>query len=277
VNVLRSACVIVLSLAVAASAAAATAAAGGSLTFQADYAKASAEAKAAGKGMVVEFVTSWCPFCRAMEKITFQDPKVVEAASKLVLATVDADTQKVLAKKFRTTDAFPLFVFLDREGNEVFRVEGYQPPDSFVRALASLADPESPLAKARRASAAAPKDAAATAGLGDALYEVGAGGEAAEAYRRALEAGLAGEPAERAESRRAEYCRSKEQWAEAEALYQRLLGEFPSSERNPYYHLGLVETYAGWGKDDKARAEAARLKSEHPGHGACARADDIVE
>ena len=247
------------------------------LVFQADYAKARKEAKKAGKGMVVEFETAWCPFCRAMEKKTFPDKAVMEAASKLVLAKVDADTQTVLAKKFRVGEEFPLFVFLDKEGEELFRFAGYQPPASFARALESLADPDSELQKAKRAAAAQPKDAGTQVAYGDALYEVGAVGQASDAYGIALQGGLEGEAVERAGSRRAEHLRMCEEWKDAEAIYLDLLKSRPDSERAPFYRLGLVETYIGWGRDSKAEAEAKRLSEAHPGHPATARAASLLE
>jgi thioredoxin-related protein len=247
------------------------------LVFQADYAKAAKEAKKAGKGMVVEFETAWCPFCRAMEKKTFPDKAVREAASKLVLAKVDADTQTMLAKKFRVGEEFPLFVFLTPEGDELFRFAGYQPPTSFARALQSVADPDSELQKARRAAEEKPKDAAAQLALGDSLYEVGAVGQAADAYEIALKGGLEGDALERAGSRRAEHLRDAEKWSDAAALYLDLLKQRPGSERAPFYRLGLVETYIGWGRDSKAEAEAKRLAETHPDHPATARAASLLE
>jgi thioredoxin-related protein len=126
---------------------------GKTLEFNTDYPGAVKQAKKEGKAMVVEFETAWCPFCRAMERVTFKDPDVVDAAKDLVLAKVDADTQKVLAKKFKTGDGFPLFVFMDRNQKELFRLDGYHPPDSFKLALQAAADEGSKLTRAVGAAA----------------------------------------------------------------------------------------------------------------------------
>jgi len=256
---------------------AAEAAEGKELVFRSDYPAAEKLAKRENKAMVVEFETAWCPFCRAMERLTFKDPDVLKAAQSLVLAKVDADTQTVLARKFRVGEAFPLFVFLDRQQKELFRLEGYHPPDSFKLALQAVADENSPLSKAKRAALASPKDPDLQLQLGDALYMVGAVGEAAKAYGVTLEKGLEGGDAERAASRRAEHCREVAMWSDAESLYMRLLEEHPDSERNPFYSLGLIQTYIGWGKEKQARRAFDALEKQHPGHAATKGGAALIE
>lgn len=246
------------------------------LAFREDWAGARKQAQRESRGMVVEFETAWCPFCRAMERVTFKDPTVIEAARDLVLVKVDADSQKALAKRFEVGDGFPLFVFLDRDQEELFRLEGYHPPDSFRRALASVSDEDSELASAVRAARSNPSDARAQVAVGDGLYLVGAVGEASEAYRRALDIGLEGEARERAASRRAEHCREQGLWSEAEQLYRSLLEERGASERAPFWGLGLVKTYVGWGRTDKARQEAGRLAQQWPEHPAVTSAQALV-
>jgi tetratricopeptide (TPR) repeat protein len=201
---------------------------------------------------------------------------VLKEGDKLVLVKVDADTQKVLARRFRVGDNFPLFVFVDRKGEELFRLEGYHPASSFRLALASLTDEESKLVKARRKAAEGNGKSAAQVELGDAYYEVGAKAEAAEAYHRAMEGNLEAEPHQRAASRRAEFFREKEEWREAEKLYTMLLEGYADSERAPYYRLGLVNTYLGWGRDEKAEGEAKRLAADHPGHPATVQAEKLI-
>jgi thioredoxin-related protein len=246
------------------------------LVFRDDYASAKKQAESQGKAMVVEFETAWCPFCRAMERTTFKDPEVLKEGDKVVLVKVDADTQKVLARRFRVGDNFPLFVFVDRQGEELFRLEGYHPASSFRLALAALADEESKLVKARRRAAEGNGKGSAQVELGDAYYEVGAKAEAAEAYRQAMEGDLEAGPHQRAASRRAEYLREKEEWREAEKLYIMLLERYPDSERAPFYRLGLVNTYLGWGRDGRAEEEAKRLAADNPGHPATESAAKLV-
>jgi thioredoxin-related protein len=250
---------------------------GKELVFRADYPAAEKQAKKENKAMVVEFETAWCPFCRAMERLTFKDPEVLKAAQDLILAKVDADTQTVLARKFRVGEAFPLFVFLDRQQKELFRLEGYHPPDSFKLALQAVADENSPLSKAKRAALAKPKDPALQLQLGDALYKVGAVAEAAKAYGVTLDKGIEGAEAERAASRRAEHCREAGEWSDAASLYRRLLDEHPDSERNPFYSLALIQTYLGWGKEKQAQQAFEAMKKQHPEHAATKNAADLVE
>lgn len=248
------------------------------LEFNTDYPGAVKQAKAQGKAMVVEFETAWCPFCRAMENVTFKDDDVIEAAKDLVLAKVDADTQKVLAKKFKTGDGFPLFVFLDRNQQELFRLDGYHPPDSFKLALKAAANENSPLTTAVRAAQSSPKDAGAQLALGDGLYQVGAIAAAAEAYGAAIKLGIKeGAAEERAVSRRAEHCRDMGEWSEAADLYKGLLKDHAVSERAPFYRLGLVKTYVGWGRDDLAASEVASLEKAHPDHPATRTARTLIE
>lgn len=54
-----------------------------------------AEAKRSGKPVMVVVHTTWCPYCKQYQTL-FKDPRVVAAASRLVLVMVDRDQDKEL-------------------------------------------------------------------------------------------------------------------------------------------------------------------------------------
>lgn len=98
--------------------------------------EALAEARAAGKPVMLDFYADWCISCKEMEILTFSKPEVQAALSNAVLLQADVtpndDEDKALYKKFGIIGP-PAIIFYDAEGNEKknYRVVGYMPADKF--------------------------------------------------------------------------------------------------------------------------------------------------
>lgn len=84
--------------------------------------------------MVVCFGAAWCGWCRKMEVNTFKSPEVEELADKFLWVKIDVDEQKELAARFRV-HGLPRTVVLDAKGRTMGSVDGYLPPERFVRFL----------------------------------------------------------------------------------------------------------------------------------------------
>jgi thioredoxin:protein disulfide reductase len=97
-------------------------------------------AQARGKTVMLDFYADWCVSCKEMEKLTFNDPRVLArfANMRLLQADVTAnnDDDKALLKRFRLFGP-PGIIFFDQQGNEIAgkRVIGYQDAEKFLSSL----------------------------------------------------------------------------------------------------------------------------------------------
>jgi thiol:disulfide interchange protein DsbD len=104
-------------------------------------------AKTEGQLMVIDFSAAWCSPCRAMDRITFRDPRVVNRVSgDAVMVKVDL-TRKGSPLHERLIGEFdvkgvPTVVFLDRNGTERrdLRAVAYLTPEQFLRRLAQASE-----------------------------------------------------------------------------------------------------------------------------------------
>ena len=118
-------------------------------TWTEDYTKATTQAQAENKAILLDFTGSdWCGWCMKMKKESLDTPQFnAYAKQNLVLVTVDFPRQKVLSpavKKQNDTlnakyhaDGFPTFVLVDKTGREIWRQSGYLAggPTAFIAAM----------------------------------------------------------------------------------------------------------------------------------------------
>jgi thiol:disulfide interchange protein DsbD len=100
--------------------------------------RALADARAAGKPVVIDFYADWCLPCKELDEKTFTDPKVAAELDRFVRVkadlTVTSDEKtKALTKQYGILGV-PTIVFIDANGAEVkeSRLTGFKPSDEFL-------------------------------------------------------------------------------------------------------------------------------------------------
>ena len=107
------------------------------LTWETNLAMATAQAKQAGKPMLVSFHTPDCAYCAKMDATTFRNPQVQALAKRFVCVRVDSAIDPQATDAAHVSE-FPTTVFLNAQGRETLRVPGYIAPDRFAAALNSI-------------------------------------------------------------------------------------------------------------------------------------------
>ena len=102
------------------------AAGGPGIAWQTQREQAFAAAQQAKKPLMVKFFTTWCGYCKLMDKTTLREPQVVAAAKGFVALRVDAEKDAAFAQRYGVT-GYPTVVFLAPDGRELGRVRGAVP------------------------------------------------------------------------------------------------------------------------------------------------------
>lgn len=105
--------------------------------------QAMAEAKAAGKPVLVDFYADWCVACKVLEEETLNQPDVLAALSGYALIKADIteinDNTQEIMEQYQIL-GLPALVFFDANGNEIQgkRILGEMGPDKFLAHLATF-------------------------------------------------------------------------------------------------------------------------------------------
>ena len=86
---------------------------------------------------MVDFYTSWCGWCKVLDRKTYSDDNVGKIAdAKFISVKIDAEKGEGidLAKQYQI-NGYPTIIFFAPDGKEVDRVVGYQDADHFARSL----------------------------------------------------------------------------------------------------------------------------------------------
>ena len=98
-----------------------------------------------GKPVVIDFYTSWCRWCRVMDKETFKDEKVASYLNEhFISIKLNAEqtvgsleyggrsyTPAQLARTFKVS-AYPSVAYLDNKGGLIFVDRGFKKPGEFM-------------------------------------------------------------------------------------------------------------------------------------------------
>ncbi len=93
--------------------------------WQHDFTQAVAQARTAGRRVLIDFEATWCGPCKTMDEWIWSDAEVAALLTDgYVGVKLDGDIEKALVDRFRIT-GYPTMVLLDADGREVRRAVGY--------------------------------------------------------------------------------------------------------------------------------------------------------
>jgi thiol:disulfide interchange protein len=96
-----------------------------------NFDEALAAAKATNRLVLVDFYTGWCHWCKVLRAEVFPKAEFKAMSKYFVFCEIDAEAETGLASRYGVK-AYPTSVFVDGDGNEVHRLEGYKPVDGYV-------------------------------------------------------------------------------------------------------------------------------------------------
>jgi thiol:disulfide interchange protein DsbD len=103
-----------------------------------------AEARAAGRPVMIDFTADWCVSCREMEEYTFPEATVVAALEPFLLLRADVtannDDDKALLSRFNSYGP-PTIAFFDAQGaaRDPYKLVGYVPSAQFATHVSRVA------------------------------------------------------------------------------------------------------------------------------------------
>jgi thioredoxin-related protein len=94
------------------------------------------------------FVTSWCGYCKKMDRTTWRDGEVIDRLAGLVTVRVDTEESRPrngytgveLARRYRIQGT-PDLLLLDAQGRVLSRSAGYHEPARLLRWLDGVLGP----------------------------------------------------------------------------------------------------------------------------------------
>lgn len=95
-----------------------------------------ARCQQSGRPALLFFSTSWCGYCRKLERETLPSPLVGQHLAGYVNVAYDAESPvgRPLAQRYGVR-GFPSMVRIDAQGNLLGKYEGYDTPTDFVRRI----------------------------------------------------------------------------------------------------------------------------------------------
>jgi thioredoxin 1 len=104
--------------------------------FEGTYEDALQEAKSKNKLVFIDLWTTWCGWCKRLDKDTYSDDSVAAEMKDIVCFNIDAESKAgvPLAKKFNVR-GYPALILLSPDGSYRDQIGGYLKPEEFKREI----------------------------------------------------------------------------------------------------------------------------------------------
>jgi len=131
------------------------------IPWQKSFAEAREASVKSQKPLLIDFGAEWCGFCKKLDRETFADAAVIRLVTESFVAVkVDTDKEPDLAKKYEI-QGLPTLIFLSPGGEVLERLEGFRPPENFLKEARKPVEASTAFAKIQELAQKDPKDIAA--------------------------------------------------------------------------------------------------------------------
>ena len=113
----------------------------GSIDWRYDFTAALEEATAKKSVIMADFYTDWCGWCKKLDAETHANKDVVELAKPFVCVKINGDKNIALVERYNV-HAYPTIIFLNSDGTEVKRVNGYINSQEFIEMMKQIRSQE---------------------------------------------------------------------------------------------------------------------------------------
>jgi thiol:disulfide interchange protein DsbD len=114
------------------------------IVWMTDLNAALQKAEAENKPIMIDFMATWCPPCRAMEDSTFNQTAVIERSLQFVTLRIDVDKQPDVAKTYKSNAqkyggiGIPNILFMTPDQKIVAHPIGYLSPERMSAIMDSV-------------------------------------------------------------------------------------------------------------------------------------------
>jgi len=237
-------------------------------------------AEKSGKMVMLSQHTEWCHWCQELARTTWPAKEVIAKSAEFECARVDPEKEP-LDDRYKA-EAFPTILFLTPEGEIADVIEGYLPPEEFVKAMDGAKEGAKRLAEIRELEkklAETPDDRALAARLARLQLQAGRTKRGLELLKPLYEA-----LTELDEPMRGEVALDygaalvlDAQFETAEGVLKQFVAEFPEHKRAIEGRVVLGVALANLGKLQEAREQWQKVVDADPEGQFAGQARDLIK
>jgi thioredoxin-like negative regulator of GroEL len=223
-----------------------------------DYDAGLDRARVERKPVMIDFYTSWCYYCKVLDARTYTNGDIVGLSKEMVSLKINAEREVALARSYFIR-AYPIIVFLSRDGKEVRRLYGYQSPRALKGVMERILNDTARLEKLAANYKKEPKDPEGAYLYADELMAKGRFEEAKDVLGKIVR----GKDSARKEDATLDLAISHfrlDEYKQAASQLSKFLSRFSKSERTEEARLFLGLSLVASGQGQKGIEEFEGLK-----------------
>ncbi len=116
----------------------ATSAMAGPIAWGHNFQEALHTARTQHKLVMVDFYTSWCTWCKHLDKVTYPSAVVQKAMQQVIPVKLNAETNGSKAAQTFHVSAYPYIAFVTPTGKLVNAIVGFEPPTPFANDISKI-------------------------------------------------------------------------------------------------------------------------------------------